>query len=408
MRVTKFVTLFCVERILYGDHGHSSGAMVSAPVILPYTASLSDVCPFCHIVTQHRLLARESLSQTVLALKKCSIVQQIVTQAEFQLILSTFQETLPIESCGRVRMCSLLPLPVAISAAQAFGRSGQAIQFMQCFQYPIPRLWQLQTEKEENDRELVEDFVLNEEIQELEEADVALQAELHSSFILYEEKEEDEVISRSYTLDRVPKVLEELFQEYSEYRMAPLNRMRSGSAVVELTSQHDVSICKRFLGFLLKEHEVPPNLVSILGAPNLGERAQSFLDFLSGRSVQYSTMANYLTGIINVTSWVWETKNVDAEAVKMNPDPPSQLLNLRGQCESHSKQDALWKRKDPNWIDFETAQKARVDAINAHLSYTGSEHKKRLQLLRDVLILSFLTCQPPDSKPIALEQPSLP
>ena len=45
---TKFVFLYDIERILYGDTGHSTGAV-------------------------HRLLQRESLSQTVVSLKRSSV-----------------------------------------------------------------------------------------------------------------------------------------------------------------------------------------------------------------------------------------------------------------------------------------------------------------------------------------------
>ena len=47
-RPTKFVFLYDIERILYGDTGHSTGAV-------------------------HRLLQRESLSQTVVSLKRSSV-----------------------------------------------------------------------------------------------------------------------------------------------------------------------------------------------------------------------------------------------------------------------------------------------------------------------------------------------
>ena len=64
--------------------------------------------------------------------------------------------------------------------------------------------------------------------------------------------------------------------------------------------------------------------------------------------------------------------------------------------ESLAKQDRLFARREPGWIDFEDAQKARVSAIEARDTYAGSDGAKRLQLARDCLILAFLTCQPPD------------
>ena len=149
-RPTKFVFLYDVERVLYGDTGHSTGAV-------------------------HRLLQRGSLSQTVVSLKRSSVSDGLVTQAEFTQIISTFQETLPMEARGRVRNCSLLPLPVAINAAKSFGRSTQAIAFLESFQSPIPHQWELQEESEANREEGLVDLVLEDELAAIEEAEVRRQ-----------------------------------------------------------------------------------------------------------------------------------------------------------------------------------------------------------------------------------------
>ena len=69
---------------------------------------------------------------------------------------------------------------------------------------------------------------------------------------------------------------------------------------------------------------------------------------------------------------------------------------MRGQAESQAKQDRLWKRKSPGWIAFEDAQRARAKAIEAQEAYRGSDAKQRFALVRDCLVLLFLTCQPPD------------
>ena len=52
------------------------------------------------------------------------------------------------------------------------------------------------------------------------------QAELHSSYVPYMEVEEDEVVSRNYTLERVPSYIEEQLKLYTDHRISPLNRMR--------------------------------------------------------------------------------------------------------------------------------------------------------------------------------------
>ena len=94
---------------------------------------------------------------------------------------------------------------------------------------------------------------------------MALQAELHQH-VAFEEVEADEEVTRSYTLDRVPPTLQAQLKAYQDHRVSPLNRLRTGSAVVELTVAHDTSTCLRFLGWLHREHEVVPNLQGVFGA----------------------------------------------------------------------------------------------------------------------------------------------
>ena len=65
----------------------------------------------------------------------------------------------------------------------------------------------------------------------------------------------------------------------------------------------------------------------------------------------------------------------------------------QGQCESEAKQQKLFARVDPNFIEWEEANLARLKAEKAYRAATGA---KKPQLLRDWLILSLHTIQPPD------------
>ena len=70
-----------------------------------------------------------------------------------------------------------------------------------------------------------------------------------------------------------------------------------------------------------------------------------------------------------------------------------QLINLRRQAESHAAQDNLYKRRDKNWISWRDAQLTRLEAIRA---YKAAKGPAKRDLLRSVLVISFLTIQPPD------------
>eukprot|EP00966_Prymnesium_polylepis_P019585 451661-Prymnesium_polylepis.1 len=95
-----------------------------------------------------------------------------------------------------------------------------------------------------------------------------------------------------------------------------------------------------------------------------------------------------------VTSFCYQTYEVDATILQMERTPLDELLRLRSQCESQAKQQKLYSRRDPCWIEFEDAQKARVKAEAAYKAMAGGA--KKLLALRDWCILALHTCSPPD------------
>ena len=78
----------------------------------------------------------------------------------------------------------------------------------------------------------------------------------------------------------------------------------------------------------------------------------------------------------------------------MQTTPLANLVHLRGQCEKAAEQDKLWARADPNYLPWIDAQKARVKAEGEYRA--AGPGGKKIQLLRDWLILSLTTIMPPD------------
>ena len=130
------------------------------------------------------------------------------------------------------------------------------------------------------------------ELAELEEAEVAFQDELRQS-ILFADDERDESLSRTYKLARPPAHVTAKLEKYKAYKLLPVNRLRDGSACVELTVSHDIETTLRFLGFLKAEEGVDPDFAIFTGA-DLGKHAEDFVAFLGGRGCKNSTSANYL------------------------------------------------------------------------------------------------------------------
>ena len=68
---------------------------------------------------------------------------------------------------------------------------------------------------------------------------------------------------------------------------------------------------------------------------------------------------------------------MDADALAMEPTPCEELIRLRAQLESLSKHDALYSRRDANWIDYPEVQTARVAAEAKYKSLPATRPRPR-------------------------------
>jgi hypothetical protein len=107
-----------VERALYGET--SSGAV-------------------------HRLLARASLATCTLPLKRASIAQGLVTEAEYAQLIAELESSLDFTAQGRVRGCTLIPVANAVQAAHTLGRCDRVLHFHAALNAPLPRLWEVRS-----------------------------------------------------------------------------------------------------------------------------------------------------------------------------------------------------------------------------------------------------------------------
>ena len=95
-------------------------------------------------------------------------------------------------------------------------------------------------------------------------------------------------------------------------------------------------------------------------------------------------------------NFVYNTYSVDEDALAMSPTPCEELIRMRGQLESLSKGEALYSRRDANWVDWPEVQKARVAAEAKYKSLPPTPPRAKAQALKDWLIVSLHSCQPPD------------
>ena len=105
--------------------------------------------------------------------------------------------------------------------------------------------------------------------------------------------------------------------------------------------------------------------MAVFGDAKLPEWVELWLKALQERGLKWSSSANYVNCVFNVTSYVYAALEPTAEAMAAGTLAPDQLLRMRAQAEKMAKQQALYSRRDPNWIEWEDAQKGRVKVLAA-------------------------------------------
>jgi hypothetical protein len=330
-----------------------------------------------------------------------------------------------LEARGRVRRASLVPLTVAVAAitevpvlsfcplapvapaanhhprvrhhapppataCTQLGRSDATSALLTAL-HKMPRKWQLEAQQEEDDRNLEEDLCVTAELEELDEqcdeqADVDLAVELLTTPPPYAASAEDAQKTSNMQLAPVPPAVEQQLKQYAAYRQQPFNRHRqSGGAVEASTVESDRANALRWLGYVKATHGQPPSL-KLFAHERVGAWTEAWVLKLRALGCKASTVSVYVNGVISVSSF--------ALSLVAEPElcPTHELLTLRKQAESISKQERLFEAKHPNWLSWEDAQKARVACVEKYNAATSTEHKKAL--MRDGLILAFHTLQP--------------
>jgi len=157
----------------------------------------------------------------------------------------------------------------------------------------------------------------------------------------------------------------------------------------------------RIYGYLERLQRVPQGAdlsISLLCRTDLGDLAQGYATWLqTSQTCKFSTIANYLNGLVSITAYAYANFEPAAEVLNMDPNPLTQLINLRGQAEKASKTQQMYQKRVGGWLEWEDVQKARVAAMTklSDASQTAAPAAKR-SLLRDAAALSLLSLIPPD------------
>ena len=102
-------------------------------------------------------------------------------------------------------------------------------------------------------------------------------------------------------------------------------------------------------------------------------------------------------GCAAITTYCYANLSPDDAVLNSDPNPLSQLINLRSQAEKASKTQNLFEQRvGSGWIPWEEVQQARVTALDkvGEAEWIGAEEKRAA--LRDACAISLLSLIPPD------------
>ena len=272
--------------------------------------------------------------------------------------------------------------------------------FLRAVSQPIPQAWELREEQEANAAEGVVDYVLEEQIEQqgdFETEDVSFAQEL-MTMPSFTADADDETRLKTYTLQRVPQLLRKELDTYLLHRTETFAARRQGGAVKSNTVEGDQKSLLRFYGWQAATHraDVGGDLDFML-RPDLGEIAQEFCSWLQNtQQCKFSTIANYLNGLVGITSYVYANFEPSDALLAMELNPLTQLINLRAQAEKASKTQQMYEKRVGGWLEWPDVQKARVTAMSKLSELPPGESAAKRNLLRDCAAISLLSLIPPD------------
>ena len=101
----------------------------------------------------------------------------------------------------------------------------------------------------------------------------------------------------------------------------------------------------RFLAWYSHTYDVQNPTIDLLAKPDIGAKAQAYAEWLQSKELQWSSISNYLSALIQCA--VYACTLVDGDVPEH-----SELCNLRRQCDKYANESSLYRRRSDNWIPW--------------------------------------------------------
>ena len=364
----------------------------------------------------YRLLQRTpGAAGHALCLRKASVRQGLITDAEWAVLCEPFQ------SC--LRVLTLVPVDIAVKAIAVFGETDRSVALIQALGYDRPSEWDEAEggEEEEDEGDAHQDDPDDDDDEEEEGSGDHSEGEVSvaptEEFEHNSDREELGDVSGGadgsvggaqvkkgslikYTLVVVPPALQRELDEFVRWRTLTVNSERNGVCVEAVTAAGNKSDVLRLLGWLKTERNVAPSLCGVFGSARLGSAVQQFITHLRSCGRTFTTCAGYVKSFAIVARFVHATRTARApHGTVISSTPVDAMHGLLAQAKQQGRLEEKFSGKPPAWLDWAQVQTARARAVRLYESAAeastvtaGTLHK----LLFDATLLTWLTSVPPD------------
>ena len=373
----------------------------------------------------YRLLQRCGVGARSLALRKAAVAQGLLTQADFDHLISHL---------GDVRSFTLIPLDALRTTLSTFGCDARSEALVNALGMARPDDWPAEEEEEEEREEEEEegdggggegdgneggggaaggggDDSGNDNDDDDASSDHAVSVAgtevVDEPVVVGADDDDDEAehatlvksAKRQHVefepIDVTPQLEAEL-RAFQAHRVTPLNQARKGVAVTQATCESDRVRVLRFLAWLRSTYKLKsPPALGVFSNANIGKAARRYAeDLVEVQGRKYSYSAKIAASLVAVANFVATRRASRGDTT--STQPVAELTALHLQCRQQARQEDKFDlaERPESWLDWDAIQRVRVAAETA-LS-TATTNAKKLTFTRDVTVLRLLADQPPD------------